>query len=106
MLTQLSAETAVQAEAAAQVYLEALDRAAMAVVHPLALEPDVGHLNSRTRVRAAIDVHRDRDVERSVDVLEPALQFGHQTLCPAAGFGERQFAELDSAACHQIPAPV
>src|SRR5271163_2229252 len=78
----------------------------MTVVDHLSLEPYVSDLNSRTRVRAAIDVDRDRHIKRRVDVLEPPLQLGHQTLCPAPGFGERQLAELNPTARHQIPAPM
>ena len=43
---------------------------------------------------------------RGVDVLESTLQLGHQNLCLAPGFGERQLAELDPGARHQIPAPM
>src|SRR5208283_6200614 len=68
VLPQFSAEAAVQAEAAAQVHLEALDRVAVTIVDHLALETDVGHLNSSTRVGAAIDVDRDRHVQAGVDV--------------------------------------
>src|SRR5262249_7150907 len=105
VLAQFSAEAAVQAEAAAQVHLEALDRAALAVVDHLAFEPDVGDLNSRTRIRAAVDVNCDRHVEPRVDVVEPAFEFGHQSLCPAPGFGKRQLTELDSGARHEVSAP-
>ena len=72
----VSAEPAVQAKAATQMHLEALDRAAVTIVDHLTLEPDVGHLNSRTRVRAAVDVHGDRHVESGVDVFETAFQLG------------------------------
>ena len=105
MLPQLAAETAVQAQAAAQVHLESLDRP-VAVVDHLALEPDVGDLDARAGVRAAVDVDRDRHVELGVDVLEPLLQLGHQHLRALAGLGERQLAVLDAGAGHQVPAPV
>ena len=57
----------------------------VAVVDHLALEPDVGDLDARARVRAAVDVDRDRHVELGVDVLEPLLQFGDQHLRAACG---------------------
>ena len=105
MLAQLATETAVQAQAAAEMDLETLDGAVTVVDH-LALEPDVGDLNAGAGVRAAVDVDGDRHVELSIDVLEPLLEFGHQCLCPLAGLGERQLAELDAGAGHQVAPPV
>src|SRR5271156_1707527 len=105
VLAQFSAEPAVYAQAAAEVDLEALDRPAITVVDHLALESDVGDLDAGARVRAPVDVERDRHVEHGVDVSQALLQVGHQRLCPDSCFGERQLAELDTGAGHQVLAP-
>src|SRR3954452_1626171 len=60
---QLAAELPGQADAATEVHLETLDLLAVVVQDELALEPDVGHLRARTRVRAAVDVDRDGRVQ-------------------------------------------
>ena len=57
---QLAAEAGVEAEAAAQVHLEALDLVAVRAGHQLALEPDVGDLDPGAGVGAAVDVDGDR----------------------------------------------
>ena len=106
VLPQFSAEVAVQAQAAAQMDLEALGTPAVAVLDHLALEPDVGDLNAGARVRAAVDVDRDRYVECCVEVGQALFEFGNEYLGTLAGFGEGQLAELDSAAGHQVSPPV
>ena len=105
VLAQLAAEAAVQAEASAQMHLEALNRT-ITVVNHLALEPDVGDLDAGAGVRAAVDVDRDRDVELRIDVLEPLLQVGHQALCAHPRLGEAQLAVLDAGAGHQVAPPM
>src|SRR6202453_3312395 len=105
VLAQFSAEPAVYAQAAAEVDLEALDRPAITVVDHLALESDVGDLDAGARVRATVDVDRDRHVELGVDVGQALFQLGHQSQCPDSCFGERQLAELDTGAGHQVLTP-
>ena len=64
------------AEPAAQVHLEALDVVAVGVQRPDALEPDVGHLDARARVGAAVDVDRERQVVLGQPGLELVDQVG------------------------------
>src|ERR1700677_2487069 len=105
VLAQLSAEPAVYAQAAAEVDLEALDRPAITAVDHLALAPDGGDLDAGARFRAPVDVDRDRHVELGVDVGQALFQLGHQSQCPDSCFGERQLAELDTGAGHQVLTP-
>src|SRR5262249_44174708 len=65
-----------------------------------ALEPDVGRLDPGARVRAAVDVDRDRDVEIRQALLELADQVGGAGL----GLDDGQLAELDAGAGHRVPA--
>ena len=60
MAAQLPAEAGVEAEAAAEVDLEALDLVAVGIGDELALEPDVGDLDAGAGVGAAVEVHGDR----------------------------------------------
>src|SRR3954470_9923294 len=55
VLPQLASEAAVEPKAAAEMYLEALDRA-VAVVDHLSLEADVRDLDACARVRAPVDI--------------------------------------------------
>ena len=67
---ELAAEAGVEPETAAEVHLEALDLVAVVVEDELALEADVGDLDARARVGAAVDVDRDRGVELGDALLE------------------------------------
>lgn len=48
----------------------------------------------------------DRHVELAVDVGETLFEFGHEHLRTLACLGERELAELDAGAGHQVLAPV
>ncbi len=106
MLAKFAAEVAVQAQAAAEMDLESLGVTAVAVLEDLSLEPDIGNLDPGARVRAAVEVDRDRDIENGVEICESLFEFGHQNLCPGAGLGKGQLAEFDPAARHQVSSPV
>src|SRR6202042_1841166 len=88
VLPQFSPEATVEPQAATEMHLESLDGSAVAVVDHLAFETDVGDLDAGTRVRAAVDVDGDRHVQLRVEVIEPALEFGHQRLRTHSSFGE------------------
>src|SRR3954454_5197029 len=62
--TQLASEARVKSQSAAKVDLEALNLAAVGARHQLALEPDVGHLDPRAGVGAAVEVHGDGSLQR------------------------------------------
>src|SRR5947209_2027752 len=53
---ELAAEHGLDAEVATQVHLEALDHLPVVIADHRALEPDVGGLEPRAGVRAAVDV--------------------------------------------------
>ena len=91
-----------QAEAAAEVDLEALDLVAVVVEHEHALEADVGDLGAGAGVGAAVDVDGDRGVE----VGEALLQLGDQVDGALLGVHDRELAELDAGAGHRGAAPV
>src|SRR4051794_21775455 len=61
--TELPAERRLRTEMPPEVDLEPLDLVTVVVAHDGALEPDVGGLEPRARVGAAVDVDRQRLVE-------------------------------------------
>src|SRR3954447_6494604 len=98
---QLAAELRLEAEAATEVHLEALDLPAVGVHHQLALEAEVGDLGPRARVRAAVDVDGDRHRQLRETVLELGDQVGGALL----GLDDRELAELDAGAGHRAAPP-
>src|SRR3954452_3187510 len=60
---RLPPERSIRPERTAKVHLEPVDRLALGVAHDRSLEPDVSGLDTRTRVRAAVDVQRKWCVE-------------------------------------------
>src|SRR5690606_15818086 len=100
---QLAPEPGVEAEAAAEVHLEALDLVAVGVGDDLALEPDVGHLGARAGVRAAVEVDGDRDL--GAHVGQALLQVLDQADRPLLGLDDRELAELDARAGHRGAPP-
>src|SRR5690606_30547226 len=92
----LAAEGRLQAEGAAEVHLVAADLAALVVRDELALEADVGGLDARAGVRAAVDV----DGERLVEVRQAALEFVDELAAALLGLHDGQLAELDAGAGH------
>ena len=96
VLAQLAAKRAVESEASAQMHLEAFDVAALAVFDHLAFESDVGDLDPGARVRAAVEVDGDRNIQGGVEVRQSLFEFGNQMLRPVAGFGEGQACSIRS----------
>src|SRR5262249_18396442 len=88
-------------DAAAEVDLEPLDVVAVSVRHELTLEPDVGDLDARAGVRAAVEVNRDRSVEFRNPLLELCDELSGATL----RLDDPELAELDARACHGRPTP-
>src|SRR5699024_3243226 len=61
--TEFAPEPGIETETTAKMDLESL-----LALDDLSLEPDVGDLDTRARVGAAVDVERDRDVDLVLDI--------------------------------------
>ena len=83
-------------EPAAEVHLVPRDLLARVVHDQLALEPDVGGLDARARVGAAVDVERDR--MRQLELVETLLEVEHGGGRERLGLDDRELAELDAGA--------
>jgi hypothetical protein len=75
------------AEAAAQMHLKTFGVTAVAVLHYVAGETNVGELDAGTRIGAAVDVDRDRHIQPRVDVFQAAI---HLNSIPLQAFRFRR----------------
>src|SRR5699024_793019 len=85
-------------ESATEVHLEPGDLVAVGVRDHLTFETDVGRLDPRARVRAAVDV--EREGRGQVLTREALLNLAHRALRRVLRLDDRQLAVLDAGARH------
>src|SRR5918992_5071050 len=87
------------AEVAAEVHLEGVDLRTVRLAYEAAHQPDVGDLEARTGVWAAVDI----DSDRLVEVRHAVLQLAIEPVRALLGLDDGELAELDPRAGHGAP---